>query len=184
MYPSWEEVQILQQVFSNQEGQGAVCNFRSVWPEHTRSRCRCSNVLCLKFNLWLVSHDRAKLGILLYQDSVRTQEVPQICFWGSKFTNTNFFFFQSSFISMHLQNVHGCSSGSSVTLGHLHMEIHPSLFKRVGNTCQGLHTVYLWICGFWFSSFMTHKLSWDEGSVSGFETPSLVAKGLLCLGLH
>ncbi len=71
----------------------------------------------------LVCDDRSKRRLLPYINYSSTPEVPKVCFQGQSIPILGSSF-RPSTLTPHFHEVGGCSSGSLVTLGHPHTELH------------------------------------------------------------
>ncbi len=114
----------------SEEGWRVMTYFRSVSFEPlsqdaTEVQHAHTNKSCLRWSLsgWsgLVCDDRSKRCTCLHPSS--SQEVPEVCFWGQKLTNTKFFLFVLA-LWPHTFTVCGYCSGSSMIPGHPHTQLH------------------------------------------------------------
>ncbi len=74
----------------------------------------------------LVRVNRSQGRIFSRVNIATTQEVPEVRFWGRSLPVSGSSI-QPSFVTPHVYEMHGCSTGSSATPGHPHFKLHKRL---------------------------------------------------------
>ncbi len=126
MFPCQTESQAI-----TQERWGVASNFRSLRIEPLPQILQVQNVDnqddCVSDPIGgLVCDNQSQGRIFSRRNIATTQEVPEVRFWGRSLPVLGSSI-QPSFVTPHVYEMHGCSTGSSVTPGHPHFKLHKRL---------------------------------------------------------
>ncbi len=130
--PARQRVGLLQSVFSGaQERWGVASDFRSSWVEPLPQNLQVKNVGnqddCVSDPIGgLVRDNRSQGRIFSRRNLATTQEVPEVRFRGRSLPVSGSSV-RPSFVTPHVHEMHGCSTGSSATPGHPHFKLHRRL---------------------------------------------------------
>ncbi len=126
---SRQRVRVLQPVLHcSKEGWGIASDFRSAAIDPLSHASEVQNAHCQTGCVsdqvrGLVCHDRSKRCLFPCLHPSQSQEVPEVCFQGQSLPISDFSL-RPSTLTPYFHEVCGCYSGSSVTSGHLHTQLH------------------------------------------------------------